>query len=156
MPVVGGTGNEVLLKLLVVSQPWKRFRAGADKIATGALLLTLQGHELATAVVNHGDGWVCKPSSATRRAITTASSGVWIDAPITELMLTLNSAYWASHYSFLSSTFRLFQTSSGRTLSNRQIGLLLNLIEWCVGNSVTGKPLVTFTPWTALWGGGEK
>ena len=93
MPVVGGTGNEVLLKLLVVSQPWKRFRAGADKIATGALLLTLQGHELATAVVNHGDGWVCKPSSAARRATTTASSGVWIDAPITELMLTLNSAY---------------------------------------------------------------
>ena len=58
------------------------------------------------------------PSSRARRATTSASSGLRMPPPMTELMLTLNSARSASHLSLGSSSRRLFmETSSGSTLS---------------------------------------
>jgi hypothetical protein len=61
---------------------------------------------------------VAKPSARARRAITSASSGLRMPPPTTELIVTSNVAPSASHCSFLSSTLRLFfDTSSGITLS---------------------------------------
>ena len=59
-----------------------------------------------------------KPSSAARRAMVSASSGFFMPAPTTLLMLTWKRACSARCCSFLSSVLRLFcETSSGVTLS---------------------------------------
>ncbi len=59
-----------------------------------------------------------KPSSSARLPTVSASCGLRMPPPTTELMLTWKSACSARSCSFLSSTFRLFfETSSGITLS---------------------------------------